>query len=135
MRTRATIQVEGRDSPHQEEMDLPANADPVEFWQGILENFNNTLRTGEKPRTLLSADLIEEGARKHVWVKTNLVTISGRKSLYDELKCEGCGVTARGYGVPWRIELDPKFRRARVYQRCDHTVTRLEKLADAKRNS
>ena len=33
----------------------------------------------------------------HKFVKTNLVTISGPKGLYDEYKCEVCGMKGRSY--------------------------------------
>lgn len=33
----------------------------------------------------------------HKFVKTNLVTISGPKGMYDEYKCEVCGMKGRSY--------------------------------------
>lgn len=110
-----------------EEYDIENNLEPSEYAQNLINNFNNTLRTGESPRELLSVKVIDESPiqTEHHWEKQNLVTIMGRNGAYDNLKCIRCGITARRYGFN-HILRDKKYK-AKIYDTCEGALYQLEK--------
>lgn len=59
----------------------------------------------------------------HKFVKTNLVTISGPKGLYDEYKCEVCGMKGRSY----------KFGTIQISASYRENIFRCKKLVPKKR--
>ena len=66
--------------------------------KGIIDHFNNTLRSHEKPRKLISFE-IESMGGKHCWEKTNLVTKVSGISSYDTYQCTLCGATGKRFGL------------------------------------
>ena len=116
---------EGSDHTWDEPYDKPEVTDQAsaQKWaEGIIEFFNGSLRPGESPRELVGVKVQEgtEGSRKdHKWSKQNLTTQrDNRGALYDSMRCSECGITGRRYGMDLLV-LDQKYRRAKVYLRCD----------------
>lgn len=68
--------------------------------QSIIEEFNDTLKPGEKKRFLVCVrtKLPKGYPVPHEWEKTNLVTeeIGGRTC--DTYKCKVCGITGKLFG-------------------------------------
>lgn len=92
---------------------------PQEYAENVVEKFNATLRPRERPRKLLDVEVLDPDAIKdHAWVKTNLITRTGPGGSYDQVKCSRCEVTGKRYGLGG-VTLDPKYRRSKVYHRCD----------------
>jgi hypothetical protein len=42
---------------------------------------------------------IDMDSTNHVFIKTNLVTISSPKGMYDSFKCEKCGLRGKSYQI------------------------------------
>lgn len=119
-----------------EERDGVATLAEAEKWsRDTIERFNNTLRPGESPRELLSVTVDESSSgnvKKHDWEKTNLVTIAprGDGAFYDTYGCNRCGITAKRYGIGGDLVLDSKFKKAKVYQRCDTSLAHRKKRGE-----
>lgn len=74
--------------------------DPRAWAEETLARFNATLRRGERPRVLLRVEVKpNDKPLKHVWHKTNLITIIVRNDNYDTYQCERCGMTAKRHGI------------------------------------
>lgn len=103
--------------------------------QEIVDRFKATLRKGEVERVLVDVTFVEElrySRRHHTWVKVSLVTEAG---MYDRMKCEVCGITAKRYGIgaghPIR---DPKYS-ADIYARCDTALKHIKREELAKKRN
>ncbi|MEE9366476.1 MAG: hypothetical protein V3W44_07310 [Dehalococcoidales bacterium] len=89
-----------------------------------LESFNDTLYPNEEPRDLVSVTLDDPGAiAEHSWRKTSLAgQADGDGAIYDKMRCENCGMTARRYGID-QISVDKLYKwrgvLKRPFQRCD----------------
>lgn len=86
---------------------------PEEIIGALLENFNNTLRPGERARHLVRIVSAEATAPKpfvmlHRWEKQNLVTIIDKHGVYDKMKCRICGAMGKRHGVG-EVTPDKKF--------------------------
>ena len=126
------IQVTSGGEPWWEEYDK-AITDPTNWARHIVESFNNTLRPGEKKRVLLDVCVLNAASQaEHAWVKQNLVTEIQRASCYDVMKCDHCEITAKRFGIGEAVTLDPRFSRAKVFQRCDTARAHLEKIKQRK---
>lgn len=91
-------------------------------WLGIhpeqvIENFNKSLRPGERPRILIAAMELEERDKPHDWAKTNLVTKMDKTGQYDSYKCSICGVTGKRRSLGGYVTQDKKYK-ASKYQFC-----------------
>ncbi len=100
---------------------------PQAWAEETVERFNATLRPGEKERILLDVEVLDEHSIKnHSWEKQNLVTVAKLEPYYDVLRCKRCGITAKRFGLDGFV-LDPEFREAKVYRRCDTALAHLKK--------
>ena len=92
--------------------------DAAKWGANLIDNFNATLRPGEKARKFHGVEPAEdsEANAPHEWHKTNLVTISDRTGLYDRMTCLRCNITAKRFGVD-SLVVDKKFR-AKKYLTC-----------------
>jgi hypothetical protein len=112
---------DGTNEPWVEDYDKPQVKtidDANEFAVALIQQFNNTLRPGEKSRKVLFVEIAgESGPPDHDWSKMNLVTVMDpRLGFYDILQCTRCGITAKRFGLD-RILIDRKFR-AKKFQKC-----------------
>jgi len=74
--------------------------DPEAWCRETLDRFNATLRKGEQPREFVRVEIkANDEPLRHVWHKTNLVTIIKRHDNYDTYQCEVCGITAKRHGI------------------------------------
>lgn len=87
----------------------------------IVERFNNTLYPNELPRHLVDIWEVDDIDKivvtpllKHKWRKTNLITIQKGGRMYDECKCEVCGITGRRYGLG-DVTPDKKYQKPQYY--------------------
>lgn len=104
--------------------------DPQAWAENTIQRFNSGLRPGEKERVLLHVEIIDsDGIKNHTWGKQNLVTIAKSGQYYDILKCKRCGITAKRYGVD-RIIFDSKFKKAKVYLRCDTSLAHFKNMKE-----
>lgn len=140
MKFRIQISVKG-EKPYWEEYDKPIS--DADLWaKKTIKSFNDTLRLNEKPRTLHAIEVLDvESQKEHAWTRTNITTISDQYGLYDKVKCENCGITGKRYGLgEVNVQLDAKYRNAKVFRRCDtaaahvakKTARRMTKLANAR---
>jgi hypothetical protein len=93
------------------EEEYTKNCENPEQWaKEIIENFNRTLRPGEKERVLLNV-VIKDDIKdySHCWEKINLITIIKGKQTYDEYKCKNCGITGKRHGIDHDIVRDNKY--------------------------
>jgi len=119
MKFNIVVQHQEGDSFWIEDYDKPNiyTLDKAKAWaEQTIEWFNSTLREGEKPRKVLSVELVNENSDVHDFQKTNLVTIIKGGRNYDTLICLNCGVTAKRFGLDNTI-LDSKYKAAK-YLKC-----------------
>lgn len=82
--------------------------DALQWARNTLDKFNATRRPGEPRRELIG--VIEESndrPLKHLWHKTNLVTIM-RGGSHDTYRCDDCGATSKRYGIGGEFTPDKK---------------------------
>jgi len=130
---------DGQPNPHcpweDYEKDEVTDLESAKRWaRETVDYFNATLRPHEKPRTLGRVKLVKQArgssqsTKDHAWEKTNLVTVVKGSQAWDEYECSRCGVTAKLHGIGGPIVLDPDYRRAKVYRRCDTAKAHLDKV-------
>lgn len=83
----------------------------------IIDNFNATLRPGEKPRKIVKVTQIALFDPPHTWGKVNLVTKIDNAGQYDGYKCSVCGATGKRRTLSEHITRDAKFKDKR-YEFC-----------------
>jgi len=100
--------------------EVKAEEQARQWAERTIQNFNDTLRPGEKARKVVDVTFEDNEAKQaHEWQKVNLVTlIDNRGAFYDQLLCLNCGVTAERWGID-SIRLSKKYRRAAKYLSCD----------------
>lgn len=106
-------------------------SDPEKGAQGIIDNFNNTLRPNERPRKILKF-LDHEGGKvyPHDWGKVSLVTEIGG---YDRMECNVCGITGKRHGLGQNgVEPDKKYN-ADLYKQCNTSFAHRRKWGLVKR--
>ena len=109
-----------------EEMDVDAK-DAQKCAEEIIKNFNGSLKRKEKRRELLAVEMIKaDTKKKHNWEKQNSFTIIQDRQSYDILRCSGCGITAKRFGLD-TIVFDLDYKWAQVYKRCDTAKAHIEK--------
>jgi hypothetical protein len=93
-------------------------AEAEDWAKATIRKFNETLRPRELPRILVSV-VLDGDSESHLWMKTNLVTISDPKlGLYDTLECRVCGITGKRFGLGRSgIARDKKFKSSK-YAKC-----------------
>ena len=104
-----------------EQYEIDDDKDPQEFAQGLIDNFNATLRPNETPRELVEVLVLNEsvhGKREHNWEKQNLMTINRGGKMYDIYKCNNCGITGKRYGLSELVTRDSKYK-ADKYRYCN----------------
>lgn len=112
---------DGSEDTWKEKYNIKEDADPQKYMEDMIKCFNRTLRKNERPRRLISVEILDDPAiQQHIWEKTNLVTINGRNGLYDEYRCEICGITGKRYGLE-NVIRDRKYR-AKCYETCTSTI-------------
>lgn len=113
---------------HTEEYVIDEGVDPEDYCRVMIDNFNNTLRHGESPRELLGVKVLDEGyeEKEHTWIKQNMFTIVNARGVYDEYRCDMCGITGKRYGVGNPILRDSKYK-AKVYSNCTTAIKHLNK--------
>jgi len=121
IQVKAKIKNKGSDdaSAWIEKLDVNSEKTAKQDVENIVERFNNGLRTGELPRELVCI-MTEEGSTpsmKHIWRKTNLVTLTKGLSIYDTYSCSACGITGKRYGLSEDIVRDKKYA-AKKYSKC-----------------
>jgi hypothetical protein len=99
--------------------DIRTEKEAREWAEATVENFNNTLRPGEKVRKLL--DVTFEGndaVAQHDWQKMNAITVvDPRMGVYDIMECKVCFITAKRYGLT-NLVIDRQWR-AKKYKSCN----------------
>lgn len=106
--------------------------DPYSYAEDMIKRFNNTLRTGEKPRKLLR--VLEDATNKgeigrndnHVWEKQNATTIIKGNSIYDNYKCLKCGITGKRFGLSSFVKRDARFK-ANCYLTCEGALKQMKR--------
>lgn len=107
-----------------EEYNIEDSIDAEKYMINMLDNFNSSLRHGEKKRILVSVEHIGEGIQEHKWEKTNGATLRGNKGYYDKYKCKICGITGKRYGIGGSIQRDSIYK-AKCYENCTSTLKHL----------
>lgn len=88
----------------------------------MIDNFNKTLRQGERTRELVGVEVLDEptGLGKHEWSKTNLVTVVRGSQMYDKMRCDNCGITGKRFGLGG-VTRDSKYK-AKKYEKCNVSI-------------
>ena len=77
--------------------------------QQIIDDFNNTLRPGERKRVLLFAwPLSDTKGKLHTWYKSKPVTIVKGGQVYDEYTCSVCKAKGKRFGLSEVVTPDRK---------------------------
>lgn len=108
----------GEDETWKEQYDC--TDDPQVWAKKLIDNFNATLHSGEKPRELVDVVVLDDAsdlAGEHVWRKENLVTIVRGSRSYDKMRCEKCGITGKRFGLGQGVIRDRKYQ-AKKYEKC-----------------
>ena len=133
MKFRMIVKYKDSDAPPwNEDQDRPEimSMEDAQAWsKAIIERFNDTLRPHENPRELVGVeDLHDAESEKHVWRKTNLVTIMGEHfGHWDTMECENCGITGKRHGLgDHGVGRDPEFK-APGYASCRQAKVLLER--------
>lgn len=120
MRFRIEVLIEGNAEPHWEEYE--EKIDDARLWaEAQVKSFNESLRPWEKPRSILSIEILEDdNAAYHDWRKDiTRMSISDHLGHYDGMICNKCGITGKRFGMGERgVKRDSKYR-AKKYARCD----------------
>lgn len=81
-------------------------------WIPVCENCAETVKPYHKV-TFFDARNRESGTKnrqetcqtcQHDWYKANLVTLEDDEGLYDQWRCEKCGLEKKRRGLTWEIE-------------------------------
>lgn len=110
-----------------EEYDRPGT-DAYEIAGQIMKHFHETLRPGEKRRRVIEIVVLDIAptGREHKWVKVTGVSQRSRSGLiYDQYRCENCGITGKRFGLASNILMDRKYK-AKYYKHCGDTQKRLK---------
>ncbi len=92
--------------------------DPERWGRNIIECFNKTLCTYEKPRKFLKVRILSEDNIKHEWAKrTDGMSVSFRGQVADIMYCTRCRITGKRFGLNPDVKRDSKYR-AKKYQTC-----------------
>lgn len=103
---------------------------PRKYAEDMIKMFNNTLRPGEKPRTLLDVEILgdPENEELHNWQKrTDGMSVNFRGYTVDIMYCEKCHVTGKRFGMTTRVILDSKYRK-KVFRKCNTSIEYLKKV-------
>jgi len=96
-----------------------ATDDPEKWAYETIASFNETLKPGERPRTLLKVEILDkDSVEKHTWRKASLVTEVNRQGHHDRMQCESCSITGKRYGLGGGVTIDSQYK-SKIYQRCD----------------
>ena len=85
-----------------------------------IENFNATLKPGEKAREVIevsATDAKPDMPVRHQWEKTSLVTESKNGALFDRMRCTNCDITGKRYGLGPDVVRDKQFK-AKKWNTC-----------------
>jgi hypothetical protein len=115
VRVKAEIRIKGIEDYWIEEFNCPANSDYMSHVEGIIAEFNSSLRPHEAPRELLR--ILSETVDLHSWGKVNLVTESYKGKCYDRYQCRVCRITAKRFGLAAIFVRDSGFK-AKKYEFC-----------------
>ncbi|MDD3029847.1 MAG: hypothetical protein PHS57_06180 [Alphaproteobacteria bacterium] len=97
---------------------VPDGVDGSEYFERLIQTFNDTFMPGERPRELIRVEEMRKNAiGKHAWEKSSLVTQRDRRGQYDAYRCKNCGITGKRRSLPFAIERDPKYK-AKKYEGC-----------------
>lgn len=104
--------------------------DPRKWGSEMVDRFNQTLRSIERPRSILISDLEElpesvKTAQAHNWLKTNLITIEERGRYFDTARCTGCGITGKRFGLG-DITPDPLYK-GKTFENCNTAKAYIDK--------
>ena len=92
--------------------------DPDKWAKETLRQFNNDLKSYEKPRTLLAVEILDRVNTHHDWVKrTDGMSVIVRGECVDLMFCSRCKVTGKRHGLSVAVKRDAKWR-AKKYERC-----------------
>lgn len=91
-----------------------------EFGKTAITYFNNSLRTGEKQREFVRAEIQGGGQLEHQWEKQNSFTVTGPGVSYDIMKCKRCHITGKRYGLGPYVSNDRQYK-AKKFDRCSLT--------------
>ncbi len=120
-----------------------ANMAEAEKWATkIIQSFNDTLRPGELPRTIVRVEPLgdddDDGKawpeiKRHDWEKTNLVTVMNDYfGSHDTMKCRQCGITGKRFGIGPSVKIDSDFKAAGFLD-CERAKVLMERRAERKR--
>lgn len=134
MQFKIQVKPNNRDDSWWEDCNKPEVTDQAsaeKAGRALVKYFNDTLRPGESPRSFLAAELTENNVRElHEWTKSSLTTVFERGRMFDRMRCDKCGITAKRFGMS-SIVIDPTYR-ARAFQNCDTARALLAKRTAAK---
>ena len=94
--------------------------DPQGWAEGIIGNYNASLRPGERPRELVSVEVAGAVASdgKHDWGKSNAITVMSSGLMYDTYRCGKCGITGKRFGLSSEVVRDRQYKSPK-YERCN----------------
>lgn len=112
--------IKDSNSEWEEDFIIPSGvSDAHNYIEKIITNFNETLRSGEVIRQLVSFSVSDNKAEKHQWDKM-ITNMSSEAGCGDKYKCKKCGVRGKSVGLG-QPKID-KIYKAALYKWCDLTV-------------
>lgn len=84
---------------------------PAEYGQQVIDDFNASLRPGEKPRRYVSFRVLGDIGYAHDWVKrTNGMSVNFNGVTADLMFCRKCNISGKKFGLSSEVKLDSKYK-------------------------
>lgn len=96
-----------------EDFQMPDAENPFTWVNNLVQEFNDTLRPGERVRKLIRVrtKLPNGYPVPHEWEKASIVTEEANGRTFDRYRCKICGITGKRFGLGGTIVKDKRYNK------------------------